>query len=716
MNIRNRGCSFLFAVLVFLSLLPLSAFAEDNDSTEQSITIDCTDDNTTSKDEEIITSAENGLEDTNSDNNDEQENEIIVEPISPTIEETNDTVTDAPDITSAALVTATPTITAATETTTPETASISVTPTESTTTITTPTFSVEPVGETTKAVQYGDGVQLQVVVTADAGSQILYSWKQFDKAANQWNPIDNSDNSDICILETVTEDCEIECVVSDEAGNSRLVTFIIYVSKGSEKCGDNLEWSFENGILTITGSGEMYDYYNQDGFGPPWYEHIGEIQSVVISPGVESVGAYAFAGAENLTNVSFPDSTWIVGAHAFQNTGLLHVYLPDAPFLNIGGYSFEGCANLQTVSIGKAPEKILEYAFANCPNLATITFRGFFHVIGVSEEFHGLTATIQYPCNIIEHYRPVVRPGSTDEQIQESIDRQIEMMGQESTDCQLSFETFHTEAVDVAIAPTCTATGLTEGKHCSVCDEVLAEQKSVRPTGHHFENGICKECGEQEEQAYQIEISTSLEVPPELTEDNRFNTVEKILYILHQKAREDFKRLFGVELTKSGLFDYEISASVHIGDSYIPLNDETFPQSGVSFIIPYPTGTSRIGFDFLVHHLTHTGEIENIQFEKAEAGLKVTVLSLSPFTVSAMAVVTPTPSPTPTSTPIPTPTATPAPTATPTPSVPSPAAPTSSPATSPKTGDEQNIGIWYVLCIASGMILAGLIVVQKKMD
>ena len=42
----------------------------------------------------------------------------------------------------------------------------------------------------------------------------------------------------------------------------------------------------------------------------------------------------------------------------------------------------------------------------------------------------------------------------------------------------------HTEVTDSAVAPTCTKSGLTEGKHCSVCNEVIVAQTSVSALGH----------------------------------------------------------------------------------------------------------------------------------------------------------------------------------------------------------------------------------------
>ena len=54
----------------------------------------------------------------------------------------------------------------------------------------------------------------------------------------------------------------------------------------------------------------------------------------------------------------------------------------------------------------------------------------------------------------------------------------------------------HTEEIIPAVAPTCTETGLTEGKKCSVCGEILIAQEVVAALGHSFDEGFCSRCGE----------------------------------------------------------------------------------------------------------------------------------------------------------------------------------------------------------------------------
>ena len=86
----------------------------------------------------------------------------------------------------------------------------------------------------------------------------------------------------------------------------------------------------------------------------------------------------------------------------------------------------------------------------------------------------------------------------------------------------------HTIVTDNAVAATCTESGKTEGKHCSVCDEVFVEQEKIPALGHTngkavFENIVSATCtvaGSRDSVVYctvcQAEISRSVLAVPAL--------------------------------------------------------------------------------------------------------------------------------------------------------------------------------------------------------
>ena len=106
----------------------------------------------------------------------------------------------------------------------------------------------------------------------------------------------------------VTEATETEETEATEAAESKPVTEMsaaedvaaVKVTENmkyaaSGKCGDNLTWSYNNGVLTISGSGAMYDYpvYDTPGSSQcmPWYACKSSITAVNIAERVTSIEA-----------------------------------------------------------------------------------------------------------------------------------------------------------------------------------------------------------------------------------------------------------------------------------------------------------------------------------------------------------------------------------------------------------------------------------------
>ncbi len=137
-----------------------------------------------------------------------------------------------------------------------------------------------------------------------------------------------------------------------------LMLFATTANAEGGKCGDNLTWSLDNnGVLTISGTGDMYDYvsiYN-DGQKAPWGT---DIKKVIVEEGVTSIGQYAFGNCTQLTeisiregltrinnmafnyttqlrNISLPTSLQIIEGSAFASSGIRSLFIP-ANVISIG--------------------------------------------------------------------------------------------------------------------------------------------------------------------------------------------------------------------------------------------------------------------------------------------------------------------------------------------------------------------------------------------
>ena len=111
------------------------------------------------------------------------------------------------------------------------------------------------------------------------------------------------------------------------------------------KCGENVTYTLtKDYVLTLTGSGDMYDYSPQAEQNPkptPWMKYLGNIRKVVISEGISSVGDFAFSGCYSLAEVTIPDSVRKINQYAFGFcASLREVVLPQG--VTLGQSVFEG--------------------------------------------------------------------------------------------------------------------------------------------------------------------------------------------------------------------------------------------------------------------------------------------------------------------------------------------------------------------------------------
>lgn len=104
-------------------------------------------------------------------------------------------------------------------------------------------------------------------------------------------------------------------------------------------CGASLTWTYENGTLTVSGTGKMQNYDNPNEV--PWQAYSDEITALKLEEGMTSVGYLSFMYLEHLTSVTIPESVTYIGGNAFFGCdALLDISIP-ASVSEIGGWAFD---------------------------------------------------------------------------------------------------------------------------------------------------------------------------------------------------------------------------------------------------------------------------------------------------------------------------------------------------------------------------------------
>ena len=254
---------------------------------------------------------------------------------------------------------------------------------------------------------------------------------------------------------------------------------------------------------------------------------------MLIPDSVAKIGDYAFQGCTNITSVTIPANVKTIGNHAFYNCNKLRYIFVETGVETIGEYAFaycsantiiipnsvtsigngafNGCGNLKSVTIGKGINVIKTDTFGECSNLATIkignnletidknAFTGISNIPDVyyeGSEAEWKNIAIDLTNDKIIWGNMYYNADITHEHVYtEEITKQATCTetGIKVFTCECGKRytetipaTGHIIAIDKAAVPTCTKSGKTEGKHCSVCKTVFVAQQTLSAKGHTY--------------------------------------------------------------------------------------------------------------------------------------------------------------------------------------------------------------------------------------
>ena len=257
------------------------------------------------------------------------------------------------------------------------------------------------------------------------------------------------------------------------------------------------------------------------------YEGGNKQKSYIMPNYITKIASYAFNRAENLEKITLSNKLEEISYSSFMDCiNLEQVYIPEG-IKRIEDSSFWGCENLKKVYFPKSLIEIEDYVFANVHSITDIYYAGSkeqWEQLPKGNTFSEITPTYHYDydeCSEFGHnYDQPIYTWSSDNQTvtakriclnnglhieEETVTAQKIVKDPTCTENGIityianfknnAFKsqtkivddkkaTGHKVVVDQGKKATCKEDGLTEGKHCSVCNEVIKKQEVIPATGH----------------------------------------------------------------------------------------------------------------------------------------------------------------------------------------------------------------------------------------
>ncbi len=155
------------------------------------------------------------------------------------------------------------------------------------------------------------------------------------------------------------------------------------------KCGTNVNWKFENGTLTISGTGPMdnsrafstndwpwHDYSSGNEAEEDWLlYYFARVTKIIVEDGVTEIGNRAFRDFSRLESVTIADSVTSIKYNAFYNCPKLRSISLGNGVKTIEYNVFQGCSSLTEITLPGTVESIGDNVFQGCSSLKTVTFK-----------------------------------------------------------------------------------------------------------------------------------------------------------------------------------------------------------------------------------------------------------------------------------------------------------------------------------------------------